>query len=301
MKSVFGYTQIYHYSGLPLGPLAADLEKYCALGLQYRQKSNLLTIVPLFQYVRNLMGKSNDILDLSQGVVAEYREKLGWENRNGARVELALSMQLSVHCGAWQQAREIHEKIEKEKDLSRGFFVFSIREFFAALIAIEFSRQTKKRKWKAQAKGFCADIRRAVTEKNINFTHKLQILEAECMSLEGKHGIEELRTAYDKAIVASSKCGFLQDAGLASMLASRALPEFEDLYFVRACELYSSWGATGLVEYLTSKRTRSFPGEPPERHPSTTRGFRGRERYDMSLAESHRKLDASEKLSSGLL
>lgn len=282
---------MYYYSGLPLEPLAVDLEKYFGLSMEYRQKFNILTTAPLYQFVLNLLGKSDNILNLSQGVVAEYREKLGWENRNGERSEWAFTMQLSVYCGEWEIARKYHEKIKEQKDVTRGFFVDGIRSFFAALVAMEFSRRTKKRKWTTEAKSFIDDIRRMVAEKNINLTHKLQILQAEYMALEGKQSSDEIRAAYDKAIVASSKTGFLQDAGLAALLASRALPDMEGMYFERSCELYSSWGAVGLVEHLSNKSSRAFK---PEHRSSSSGGFRGRPRLNSVLAKSHGQLDASE-------
>jgi hypothetical protein len=79
---------------------------------------------------------------------------------------------------------------------------------------------------------------------NINLPQKLLTLDAEELSLSYKdptrtrheEGVAnatrmELKTAYDKAIVAAMKSGFTQDAALAAHLASETFSAERDLFW----------------------------------------------------------------------
>ena len=113
-----------------------------------------------------------------------------------------------------------------------------------------------------------------MNQKAINVVHKLQILDAEMQTIEPKKSREDTTLAplYDKAIASATKAGFLQDAALAAQLASYAVQDERDSreYFRRSCELYQSWGAKGVVDYLerSSDSTSTFHIESSSPLPS---------------------------------
>lgn len=66
---------------------------------------------------------------------------------------------------------------------------------------------------------------------------------------------EELVSKYDKAIAASQRSGFLQDAALAAVLASNAVEdEYADRYIDLSDELWESWGARAVLSHLLDAR-----------------------------------------------
>lgn len=158
----------------------------------------------------------------------------------------------------------------------------------------------------------CKMIRGWVVDKRaINVVYKLMILEAEMMTIENKKrnkkGDVQLIRAFDKAIVAATKAGFLQDAAVAAHLASRAVADKETSqeYVRRSRELYLCWGAIGVIDYLeaisTASNSQAYSSAESSFSMSadttTTSGtpHRARRRFDKSLQIKHQHLDIGEK------
>jgi len=218
----------------------------------YGQIMMLMASVPVYQCVLNLTGQSDNVLDMSHGKAIAYRTKHKWPNRTGEHAEWSYYMQISFYCQDYAQATELANKVEPiYSGAFRALPLFHARVLFFCLIAIQNAKATGKRHFNVKAKKHydvvCGWV---VKQKAINVVHKLQILDAEMMTLESKQHQQKDRTvlqAFDKAISASAKAGFLQDAALAAHLASHAAQDEGESkeYFRRAFELYRSWGARG--------------------------------------------------------
>ena len=68
-----GYTFFYYHSGLPLEPLEKDTRAYCQLMEEYQQNLALLDVIPLYQGILNLMGRSDDALILTGEAMSPRR------------------------------------------------------------------------------------------------------------------------------------------------------------------------------------------------------------------------------------
>lgn len=264
---------------------------------------SILANVPLYQCILNLTGQSDDILDMALGEAVEYRTKLGWENRTGEHAQFSYHMQLSFYCAEYDVASALAEKVELiNSGVSRALPLYHARVFFFCLIAMQNAKETGKRKYRVKAKKHYDVVRGwVVKQRAINVVHKLQILDAEMLNLEPKKRQKDQPTVevWSTAISASIKAGFLQDAALAAYLASRAVKDREQSrdYFLRSCELYRSWGATGVAEYLESsarrRRSSLLTGSATSGSSSSSlrTGYRSRERFDKSISLKHTKLD----------
>jgi len=293
----------YYYSGLPLGPFVNDLENFCSLMDDYGQKTMLLANVPVYQCVLNLTGLSDDILDFSRGKAVDYRNKLGWECRTGEQAEWSFHMQISFYCEDYATASALADnKVEPlNPGATRALPLYHARVFFFCLIAIHNAKETGKRQYKVKAKKHFKVVREwVVKQQAINVVHKMHILDAEMLTLEAERKQQDgkLSVAFDKAITTSLRAGFLQDAALAAHLASRAVrnKEARQDYFTRSCELYRSWDANGVADYLErARRHRPSLGTRTNSAGSSSsfrsKGCRSRERFDKTLSIKHTKLD----------
>lgn len=294
-KNITLYGLSYFYSGLPLEAFVADIENFCMLMYEYGQKMMVLANVPVYQCVLNLTGQSSNVLDMANGKACEYRIKLGYENRIGEQAEWSYHMQIAFYCEEFVLATELYEKLKSiYAGSSRGLPLFHARIFFFSLICMHNAKHDKhKRRWRGQAKKYMGIVRKWVIDKQaINVGHKLMILNAEMMSIECHKQEEErdaeLMVAFDMAIRAATKAGFLQDAALAAHLASRAVSKKRTRleYFRRACSLYDSWGTVGVVEHIEVKN-RSMLLENADSSsrpmPRSSTCVRSRRRFDDAL------------------
>lgn len=279
-----------------------------------------LLLIPTFQCVLNLTGKSDNILDMSHGVAERYRKQFGGRSSLGQESDMSFLMQIAFYCQDFRLATSLAEKLKHVGNgITHGSFFDQARVFFFTLIAIQQVRTNKRRPLKQEifrreAKKLYEVVRSwVVDKKSINAVHKLLILEAEMMSIQRQPKVnsDAMRAAYDKAVAASTRSGFLQDGALAAHLASRAITQENERYFERALDLYSAWGAVGLVEHLlkhppagasessSSNTDAAVTEDTPMQHQQQGRqpgtGFRSRERYDARLVQSHKLLDVSDE------
>ena len=148
----------------------------------------------------------------------------------------------------------------------------------------------------------------------INLVHKVQLLEAEYASLSSKDiepGSLQLLPKYDKAIVAASRTGFLQDGALGNYLCGMYCLRQQDgvdsaisraqQYVEKAHELYTTWGATAVAESLESRHPILFAdGGGSSRSfvfKQNNSGFRSRTHFRESLALMHRSLSKAKLVS----
>mmetsp|Transcript_29561 Transcript_29561/g.71427 ORF Transcript_29561/g.71427 Transcript_29561/m.71427 type:complete len:245 (-) Transcript_29561:28-762(-) len=135
--------------------------------------------------------------------------------------------------------------------------------------------------------------------------HKLGILQAAMLPLQSPSPTDEkLISAFDEVIVRSARSGFLQDAALSAVLASKAVTDdfHKKQYATRAMEHYSSWDARGIMKHLI-KNHRHFRIAAAESNvdvmaslQASGAGVKGRARFsdDDGIMKVHRSLNAAE-------
>jgi hypothetical protein len=200
---------------------------------------------------------------MSTGKAAGLRNKYGWDKIIGKESDWSYGMQIAFLCGDMQAANEYANKLKsvavRVKKKRLPWYFGQVRVFYFALIAVSNARETGKRKYIQEAKKYEAQIREWVhTEGSINMPQKLQLLEAELASVKPNifsctarqtPTVHSLQVLYDKAIASSRRAGFLQDAALAALLASKAVDVGDDRYFRMGMEMLESWGASAVAAH----------------------------------------------------
>lgn len=257
-------------------------------------------MLPIYQLILNLTGQSDNILDMYNGKAMDFRSKLGWgcPSRDGEVAQWAYSLQLYVYCENWALAGDMYDKlISMDPGVMRGFPAWHSRVFFFALVAIHRMRVAswiKRPILRREVDRHMALMRLwVIKRKAINLVHKLDLLQAELLTLKPKYPDDRtLRNAYGKSIRTAMRAGYPQDAGLASALAARAMndPSKQEDYALLAQHSYERWGALGLVRHLreTSElHKRAENGTISER---SSEGFRARRRFCESITSLHKEI-----------
>ena len=178
-----------------------------------------------------------------------------------------------------------------------------------ALIAIANFRLTKQIKDKLIVDKHMKYFRKVVKEGAINLVHKLQLLEAEYLTMGlpfQRSSSDHTFAKYDEAVVSASRTGFLQDAALANYLCfqfCKNKPErvhLAELYLKRSFELWMSWGAVSVASSLVERHKDMFNSDSVRNSlnsvkdgSSTSGSLRGRARYDSQLFSEHKELNVS--------
>ena len=191
------------------------------------------------------------------------------ENQEDTGKELlqGYGMQLAFYMGDIEQATEYYEA---SKDATTGVARATIAHhthlFFFALICIENFRLKGKSKFKNEAKKYMDTLRELVEDGAINLVQKVQLLDAEFMSLTSKDE-REVIPKYEKAIKSASRAGFLQDGALGNYLCAQYCVRNEDevsaeSYATKSYELYSTWGAVAVAESVEARNPLLFVNSP---------------------------------------
>lgn len=214
------------------------------------------------------------IFDIGGGASKAWRNRLGWNGTHGSQSDLSFLLQIAIYCRNFPLAVETKDKLlECDKSsgtkVVHGAFYFGLaRAFYIGLVFYWELKKcpklkvVKRKRYLKEARKYHALIREWVTTiGNINLPPKLLILDAEELSLSYKERIGnvtekdediklKLKIAYEKAIVASIKSGFTQDAALAAHLASETFPSQRSMFWEQARSFYIQWGAMAVVLYV---------------------------------------------------
>lgn len=128
------------------------------------------------------------------------------------------------------------------------------------------------------------------------------ILKAESLSIQRqqrcwrKPSTGAVKDAYDFAIQASARSGFLQDHALANELAGHHFLWEENesflsrTYIKRAYEIYNDWGASAKSAELKNRFSELFGSEFFPTSLDASDGHRARERYSEDTLAAHRSM-----------
>lgn len=189
LQGVALYLYSYYLPGLDLRHLVKDCDTIALIKRDYNQDLRLLHMLPIYQLVLNLTGKSSDTLSMYDGKAMDYRRKLDWQkkDRPAETAQWSYACHLYVYLEEFDKAYEMYDLVV-QLDIGplRHFPVWHVRIFFLAIIAIQRARGspwTQRIKWKRQIDKFLAQMRMWVQErKAINLVHKYILLEAELLT-----------------------------------------------------------------------------------------------------------------------
>jgi len=257
--------------------------------IDYGQQNQVLSNIPVYQFVLSITESYDDSNTFKLKVDSASNKS------DGKIIQLSYSMQMAYYCGDMKLARELSKKLQAA-DI--GFFDISFfhqtRVFFFALIDIWFAKKTKKQKYKRYALKHINTFRKWVKKRMINCVHKLQILEAELKSMNSHYSDDVLMKDYSRAISASAKAGFLQDAAVTNYLAGSHFITRDyskaSRYVKQAHETYLLWGANKVAKSIEKDFPELFKTRDSRTKKQGSFGFRSRERFDGSLVKQHKML-----------
>ena len=139
-----------------------------------------------------------------------------------------------------------------------GASYFGFEPFSRALCLYAMAIDTGQTKYVKAARKARSCISNWVKSGAINLVHELFILDAEDAVLVKHNSKQMAKTAYNLAIMASVRGGFLQDAGIANeryayYLLTSGLLSDATFYMKEAIQYFTEWGATRKVQLLRDK------------------------------------------------
>lgn len=129
------------------------------------------------------------------------------------------------------------------------------RVFFEGLIAFALARKRPRRR-KHRKRGLVRlrKLESYFRQGNLNCHHMMLLLRAEHLAL----GNDNPKSAYDEAITAAARLGYIHNQALSNERAGIYFLEYNEsdlatTYLSRACDLYAQWGATAKVTQMERK------------------------------------------------
>ena len=305
-QSVNLYLISYFCSGLALEPLSRDIRSFSKHLLRYKQT--------LMNNSLMILQRCVDILRDEQGPHFLCDDSYEFQLQQGGMdayltVFQVLTMMVRFQLGDIAFAIKLAKKCWKSGAMQGALPYSSLYFFYSALIALDWSKQTKKkRKYTRIFKKFYCLLKKWDAMGVVNCGHLVPLLDTEalimkeqsvkkwsCKSVDARTP-GRVKESYNRAIAVASRSGCLNVATLANERAGLYCyqPSIRDkfwgeTYMERSSELYEEWGATKKTQ-LQSKGYRccDSSSEVSGRSISIKSGyFRGRARFDSNLEQQH--------------
>lgn len=304
-STVAAYMTFYGFCGLPLGNLDRDLVDYNRHVLDYKQEHMAECILAFQQGIRNLIVKRYDPVCLDGDLLTEedfVKRNLESDNSQALLQFYLGKFVLAFYFDRLDEAIKNGDEFHKRSEPQKGHNQYWLYMFVKCLVHVSLHRRTKKRKHRSEALKAAKEIEKWVKLGNVNVVHKLMIVKAEILSLTGK--ASEIKESFEKAIAASSRVGFVQDAALGAELLGKFYKRKGDNnlaadYLVQAYGRYMSWGAYAKALHLKCENAwilETFSSMPLLANSSwpgsqeSSGQLRGKTTYDRSVLELHRNL-----------
>jgi hypothetical protein len=265
------YYNIHAYlMGLPLDPIIEESGTLIDQINHYECDSVRAIVLPFHQMLLSLSGRTEDPLAWVRASEGQDNTQSRSKKKKSSydpsdTVKIIWSYMSRGQIAYYFEEPAIAGRIwTKLKPLLVGLASYSaptIDIYFSGLIGTAMYRKTGKRKHLDQARRAVQNMKGLMenfTNTGLNNLHRYYILQADycaTVALTKQQKKQEVRKAFDLAISASSKAGFLQDAALANELCARYFIQREDLFWAKhymtsAYHLYSDWGAAAKAHHL---------------------------------------------------
>jgi histidine kinase len=250
--------------GLPLGPIIEESESLLHQLDQYGVESVRAFVLPFHQMLLDLAGRTED--PLVWILAMEGLDSRRQAHKPSETLKVLWSYfargQLAYYFGETVTADRTWTKLKPIAAKMSSYSTPTLNFFFTGLIAAAMFRKTGKRKYRYQAQNAVKSMKTLLKKFNtgLNNLHRYYIMLADCAAtFEKMKSKEEVRKAFDQAISAASKTGFLQDAALANELCGEFFLEGEDLFWAKhyltcAYNLYYEWGAGAKAAHFLRNR-----------------------------------------------
>jgi histidine kinase len=284
------YVSFCFYAGIPLETCEQKGATLMQQMVEFNQKTWLNLTVPYLQMFLNFMGHADDTSILTGDVMnqAEMESAMTESNNVMALNTIWLAqLYLSAFFEDTPLGLEIVKRLETNAEQAAGHLNYYEYKFVAALTyqgAYRLQRNngssSMRHRYKHAAKKIIKRFEKFAKDGCVNVVPLLAILKAEQMSCFTGNCkqiyTQELRAAYDNAIVEARNANLLQYEALATEKAGLVLLElqFEQqeavAYLSRAIELYMKWGACEKAGRLENTRKELVSRYKMDEHTAKT-------------------------------
>jgi predicted ATPase len=250
--------------GLPLGPVIEESESLIHQINEYGVESVRAIVVPFHQMLLYLSGRTEDPLAWIHGMEGQgsRRRKAHDPSETVKFIWSYIARgQLAYYLGETAAADQTWTKLKPLLAGMSSYCLLTLDIYFTGLIGTAMFRKTGKRKYRDQAQTAVKSMKSLMEKFNtgLNNLHRYYIMKADVAAACEKKSKDEVREAFDQAISASSKAGFLQDAALANELCGEFFAKGENLYWAKhyltsAYNGYCEWGAEAKSAHLLRDR-----------------------------------------------
>jgi hypothetical protein len=286
----------YHYlfCGLPLGPIAQDMESYGQEARQFGLTPSITVQFPImFQTTLNLQGKSLSTTRLEGEAMDEtsiLQEVSGKQSFMTFRDICTFRLMLAYLFRDLETLREMLDALSAFPVFSVAIARSHLRQAFTSLGAFLLYRNTKQKKWLKLGNKSVEYFHDAVRKGSMNAYPIYTLLLAEQTQSKQK---------YDEAIRVCSRSGLLNFEAIANENVARYFDEQGDkdwatFYVTRSLQLYEEWGALGKATAMRHSHEHLLAATPPSTVQTRERrggsGHLGRSNYRKSIARKIRNL-----------
>ena len=251
-------------TGRPLAIIEAEMREIYNRMVDYGQDATVLTSVPVWQTILNLMGRNEDPLVLTGDAMDEDEVwKDAIESQNAMALHFMDFSKLKVACmfQAWAVAEDALTRMEEHKTIAKGAKAhFSIVEctFYEGLTNIVLAQKTGKRSQLKLGKQAMQRLECWHSDGKTDALPFLLCLEAELEVATNGEDLTEVVDAYTHAIAAAEACQFVNMQAFSNERAGTLLAERNDFvrgreFLLKAKKLYQKWGALAKVVQLEQR------------------------------------------------
>jgi predicted ATPase len=245
--------------GKPLRSLIADLHRHRRIYQEYNQDHADVLIAPWLQFALNMTGQADNLTVLTG-------EAMNEANFMSEAVTLAkvnvhfIRMILLYILGQVEAASVELEALERCQGSTEGtHFMTTFIIMYSGLVSLAMAQKTQRRKYIAGSRKYMNLISKYVKDGRMNCPPLFCLLQAiQKSGTSDKSRKAEVHQAFDDAISANARGGFLQFEAIANEMAGEFMLSCQDLslghsYLHRAWQLYSEWQADAKVQQLETK------------------------------------------------
>ncbi|MBD2435408.1 ATP-binding sensor histidine kinase [Nostoc sp. FACHB-110] len=254
--------QYSYFLGRELPGLEQEIQAYTHVLENFKQGTTLNYCRIFWQTVLNLLGKADNICNLTGDVIQEEEfvtHLINTQEFTGLHYFSLHKLILCYLFGNITLAVKTADQAREYLAAGTGYATVPIFYFYDSLTALaEYSQATvsQQEQLLERVKENQRKMQTWVHSAPMNYSHKFELVEAEkCRVLQQRGQAADI---YDRAIVGAKINGYIQEEALANELAARFYLEWNkepiaQMYLANAYYCYLNWGAVAKVKHLESQ------------------------------------------------
>mmetsp|Transcript_4797 Transcript_4797/g.10796 ORF Transcript_4797/g.10796 Transcript_4797/m.10796 type:complete len:476 (-) Transcript_4797:68-1495(-) len=265
-------TKVQLRRDISLSQLESDTRILCTQMEEFHLGSLYELTAPSWQMMLNLMGESDDPVELTGEVMDEGKfvaRFSGGRNALGEKVYQLVRLELALFFEDWDRMERFFPVlVERRDDVFRGFIVIMFSIFVEGLVSYKLYRRLRKKQYRKHALWCTKRLENWVKEGAINCrpislllsAERVVLLDEESKKASNRNNAMQL---YHDAISSAKDLRVLQWEAIFNERAFQILSEvYSDQrsgvqYLKEAKELYWQWGAYAKVDWI-EERYRMF-------------------------------------------